>query len=56
VLSQDIFTVPVHDLPKTVSVLAMVGGKVVYDAKILPLPPSVASQFSRKKQIKLLSR
>jgi predicted amidohydrolase YtcJ len=30
VLSQDIFTVPTPELPKTVSVLTMVGGKVVY--------------------------
>ena len=32
VLSQDIFTVPTPALPKTVSVLTMVGGKVVYKA------------------------
>jgi predicted amidohydrolase YtcJ len=32
VLSQDIFTVPTPELPKTVSVLTMVGGKVVYKA------------------------
>jgi predicted amidohydrolase YtcJ len=32
VLSQDIFTVPATELPKTVSVLTMVGGKVVYKA------------------------
>jgi predicted amidohydrolase YtcJ len=32
VLSQDIFTIPPHDLPKTESVLTLVGGKVVYDA------------------------
>lgn len=32
VLSQDIFTVPLQDLPKTVSVLTMVGGQVVHDA------------------------
>jgi predicted amidohydrolase YtcJ len=30
VLSQDIFTVPTPDLPKTQSLLTMVGGKVVY--------------------------
>jgi predicted amidohydrolase YtcJ len=35
VLSQDIFTVPLPDLPKTESVLTMVGGKTVYDAGIL---------------------
>ncbi len=33
VLSQDIFTVPAPELPKTVSVLTLVGGKVVYKAK-----------------------
>ena len=32
VLSQDIFTIPPPDLPKTESVLTLVGGKVVYDA------------------------
>jgi predicted amidohydrolase YtcJ len=32
VLSQDIFTVPAEELPKTVSVLTLVGGKVVYKA------------------------
>jgi predicted amidohydrolase YtcJ len=32
VLSQDIFTIPPQDLPKTESVLTLVGGKVVYDA------------------------
>ena len=31
-LSQDIFTVPVPELPKTESVLTLVGGRVVYDA------------------------
>ena len=36
VLSQDIFTVDVSDLPKTESVLTMVGGKVVYDGKAIP--------------------
>ena len=35
VLSQDIFTVPLPDLPKTQSVLTFVGGKVIYDAKTL---------------------
>jgi predicted amidohydrolase YtcJ len=35
VLSQDIFTVPLPDLPKTLSLLTLVGGKVVYDAKVL---------------------
>lgn len=35
VLSQDIFHVPPDDLPKTESVLTMVGGKIVYDAKVI---------------------
>jgi predicted amidohydrolase YtcJ len=35
VLSQYIFSVPANDLPKTESVLTMVGGKIVYDAKVL---------------------
>jgi predicted amidohydrolase YtcJ len=35
VLSQDIFTVDVSDLPKTESVLTMVGGKIIYDAKVI---------------------
>jgi predicted amidohydrolase YtcJ len=35
VLSQDIFRVPPPELPKTESVLTMVGGKIVYDAKVL---------------------
>jgi predicted amidohydrolase YtcJ len=34
VLSQDILTVPVPELPKTKSVLTIVGGKIVYDAKV----------------------
>ncbi|UOQ53537.1 amidohydrolase [Hymenobacter cellulosivorans] len=35
VLSQDIFTVPPPELPKTSSLLTIIGGKVVYDAKVL---------------------
>jgi hypothetical protein len=35
VLSQDIFTTPPPGLPKTESVLTLVGGKVVYDAKVV---------------------
>lgn len=35
VLSQDIFSVPAADLPKTESVLTMVGGKIVYDGGVL---------------------
>jgi predicted amidohydrolase YtcJ len=34
VLSQDIFTAPAGDLSKTESVMTMVGGKTVYDAKV----------------------
>lgn len=37
VLSQDIFKVPAGDLPKTESVLTMVGGRIVYDAKVVTL-------------------
>ncbi|HKV77400.1 MAG TPA: amidohydrolase [Candidatus Sulfotelmatobacter sp.] len=37
VLSQDIIKVPAEDLPKTESVLTVVGGKVVYDAKVLTM-------------------
>lgn len=33
VLSQDVFSVPSSELPKTESVLTLVGGKTVYDAK-----------------------
>jgi predicted amidohydrolase YtcJ len=35
VLSQDIFTVSTSELPKTESVMTLVGGKVVYDAKVI---------------------
>ena len=35
VLSQDIFSVPPQELPNTESILTMVGGKIVYDAKSL---------------------
>jgi len=35
VLSQDIFTVASDDLPRTVSVMTMVGGKMIYDAHLL---------------------
>jgi len=37
VLSQDIFTIPPQDLPKTESVLTLVGGRVVYDAHAVRL-------------------
>ena len=35
VLSQDIFSVAAPDLPKTESVLTMVGGAIVYDAQVV---------------------
>ena len=35
VLSQDIFGAPAEDLPRTESVLTMVGGEIVYDANVL---------------------
>lgn len=35
VLSQDIFTVPPPELPKTMSVLTLVGGKTVHDSGAL---------------------
>jgi predicted amidohydrolase YtcJ len=35
VLSQNIFTVPSDNLPKTVSIMTMVGGKMIYDAHLL---------------------
>jgi predicted amidohydrolase YtcJ len=35
VLSQDIFTVPLSEMPNTQSVLTVVSGKIVYDAKVL---------------------
>lgn len=38
VLSQDIFTVDASDLPKTESLLTMVGGKIVYDGKVIAHP------------------
>jgi predicted amidohydrolase YtcJ len=31
VLSQDIFAIPIADLPKTASLLTLVGGQVAYD-------------------------
>jgi predicted amidohydrolase YtcJ len=37
VLSQDIFEVPANDLPKTESVMTIVGGKIVYDAKVVAI-------------------
>jgi predicted amidohydrolase YtcJ len=40
VLSQDIFNVSAEDLPKTESVVTMVGGKIVYDAKVVKLAES----------------
>ena len=38
VLSQDIFTVDASDLPKTESLLTMVGGKIVYEGKAIAHP------------------
>src|SRR5215471_7890171 len=35
VLSRDIFRAPNEDLPKTVSILTMVGGRIVYDANVV---------------------
>jgi hypothetical protein len=35
VLSQDIFLAPPSALPATVSVLTMVGGRIIYDANAL---------------------
>ena len=35
VLSQDIFAVPAPELPKTSSILTVIGGKIVYDAKVV---------------------
>jgi predicted amidohydrolase YtcJ len=35
VLSQDIFTVRSDDLPRTVSIMTMAGGKMIYDAHLL---------------------
>jgi predicted amidohydrolase YtcJ len=32
-LSQDIFTVPLSELPKTQSVLTLVGGNLIHEAK-----------------------
>ncbi len=34
VLSQDIFTVPANELPRTQAVLTMVGGKIVYEGAV----------------------
>ena len=39
VLSQDIFTIPVDALPRTESVLTLVGGKIVWDAGVPRTPP-----------------
>jgi predicted amidohydrolase YtcJ len=38
VLSQDIFTIPTDKLPATTSVLTIIGGKTVYDAKVIGKP------------------
>lgn len=47
VLSQDIFSVPLPELPKTVSVLTLVGGKVVYDAKIIGRIPPAGTAYGQ---------
>jgi predicted amidohydrolase YtcJ len=39
VLSQDIFTVPAPRLPATTSVLTLLGGRIVHDAKVLTRAP-----------------
>lgn len=44
VLSQDVFTVPAQVLPKTKSVLTLVGGKAAYDAHVVGATVS----YSRK--------
>jgi predicted amidohydrolase YtcJ len=44
VLSQDIFSVPLSEMPKTESVLTLVGGKVVYDAKSVVAQNAAGSQ------------
>lgn len=41
VLSQDIFRAAAEDLPKTESVLTMVGGKIIYDAKAVTMEVTV---------------
>ena len=33
VLSQDIFTVPAEELPRTLSLMTLVGGRIIYQAK-----------------------
>ena len=40
VLSQDIFTISVDALPRTESVLTLVGGKVAWDAGVLRTSPA----------------
>jgi hypothetical protein len=35
VLSQDIFSAPVEELPKTESMLTIIGGRIAYDAGVL---------------------
>lgn len=44
VLSRDLFTAPLSDMPKTESVLTLVGGKAVYDAKVLVVQGAVESK------------
>lgn len=47
VLSQDIFTIPAPELPKTESVLTLVGGKAVYDAGVVRAKTSVGLTRAR---------
>jgi hypothetical protein len=48
VLSQDIFTAPASDLPKTTSVLTLVGGAVVYDANAIGSDRRTASLYEKQ--------
>lgn len=45
VLSQDIFAVPLNELPTTVAVMTMVGGRVIYDTHHLTSRKSMTSKF-----------
>lgn len=49
VLSQDIFTIPAQELPKTESVLTLVGGKAVYDAKVVTAKDEARRPQARRK-------
>lgn len=43
ILSQDVFTVPMNLLPRTTSVLTLVGGQVVYELKTAREPAARSS-------------